>query len=166
MEKSKDRAGYYRDIYNARVKDIEKNRLEVIVHGYMLYCCEDCGFEIKMYLERGLEDRVEYEKTGKHKPVPFIIGCPKCGGFMRHIAWDVGRSDIYTFFTPHDGDGYAGLFADFDAECGLPVIFGLPETEEKVVATGMNRAERRLAAKGRTEAWEANRWHRERSNGK
>lgn len=65
------------------------------VHGVFIYDCvsEQCGERRYMYLEQGLEERCNPQlktPSGKpHKPTPFIIACPKCGGRMQHItsAW-------------------------------------------------------------------------------
>lgn len=56
---------------------------KILVHGYMKYRCKDCKKEWKMWLEKGIEDRREYKKTGKHKPSPFVIKCPYCGGMAK-----------------------------------------------------------------------------------
>ena len=61
----------------------EVNRINIlrrlgtpVVWAYMVYACEDCGNRLFMYLEEGLE-----QGGARHKPVPFAIRCPKCGGF-------------------------------------------------------------------------------------
>lgn len=62
---------------------------KVMVHGSMLYKCERCGNIFKMYLERGLEDRVyEAVHPGTHKPVPFAINCTcERGAIATHQFW-------------------------------------------------------------------------------
>lgn len=75
-------------------KNIEEIPLEreILVHGAMHYKCKDCGRVFRMWLEKGLEDKIQdAEYPGKHKPVPFTIGC-LCGGLMEHVAW---HSDIH-----------------------------------------------------------------------
>lgn len=62
------------------------------VHGIFTYDClnEQCGSRHYMYLEKGLEERCNprLKKTsGKpHKPTPFMICCPECGGRMQHVG--------------------------------------------------------------------------------
>ena len=84
--KYRDKVGIEREIEKAREEIFKQNKNpeeyeDVIVHGYMVYECRDCGTIYKMWLEKGLEDRVQDKKCpDKHKPVPFGIRC-KCGSF-------------------------------------------------------------------------------------
>ena len=92
---------------------------KIMVHGYFIYECEKCGTVFQMYLEKGLEDKVQDKKDPKkHKPVPFIIGCRKCNqGFCKHILWGIGDSDEYE--TLPEGASY---FKNKPKEdCGVPV---------------------------------------------
>lgn len=67
----------------AMTKQAERaeNKEAILVHGAMKYGCEKCGLTWWMFLEKGLEEFGE-----NHKPVPFVIGCPLCGGFARDIS--------------------------------------------------------------------------------
>lgn len=67
----------------AMTRQAEKveNKEAILVHGAMKYGCEKCGLTWWMFLEKGLEEFGE-----NHKPVPFVIGCPLCGGFARDIS--------------------------------------------------------------------------------
>lgn len=80
-----------------------------LVHGYFIYECERCGTVYQMYLDKGLEDRLQDKYyPDKHKPVPFTIMCKECAklaeimerkelyGLCRHILWGIGDSDTYT----------------------------------------------------------------------
>ena len=64
-----------------RVKERNKNKRKLndnpMVWAVMTYRCKDCGAERLMYLENTLERH----NGENHKPVPFGIRCPKCGGF-------------------------------------------------------------------------------------
>lgn len=85
----------------------------ILVHGAMKYGCEKCGFTWWMFLEKGLEEFGE-----DHKPVPFTISCPLCGGFAHDISgiWkfpDGGYEELLA------GESY---FANVDGlDCGVPV---------------------------------------------
>lgn len=50
---------------------------KILVHAYMVYRCEKCGKEFRMWCEKGIEDG--------EKPSPFAIEC-KCGGFASDIS--------------------------------------------------------------------------------
>ena len=90
-----------------------------LIHGQMIYRCEDCGQKWHMHLEIGVED---FGKNGRpHQPCPMFMRC-ECGGTacdisgylpypfqrpifpgMRYFAYDhrsderaCGRSTIYT----------------------------------------------------------------------
>lgn len=85
------------------------------VHGFMVYICEHCGHLVNMYLEMGLED----PNMPGHKPVPFVIPCPKChGNTMSHQFWGVGESDKYEKFSK---DEDYSMFVNLGAyDCGVP----------------------------------------------
>ena len=78
---------------------------DILVHGYFIYQCKDCGAIYRMWLEKGLEDHVQdQEDPESHKPVPFGIRC-KCGGFnCLHILWGIGDSDNYSYLKK--GESY------------------------------------------------------------
>ena len=94
-----------------------------LIHGRMIYRCECCGKSWPMYLEKGIEEFGE-----NHKPSPFTIVCPYCGG----LAMDV--SGIQK--VPGGGyvplpDGY-GYFANVEGrDCGVPTFPPLPTVAEK-----------------------------------
>lgn len=92
---------------------------DVLVHGYFIYQCQDCGAIYRMWLEKGLEDHVQdQEDPESHKPVPFGIRC-KCGGFnCLHILWGIGDSDNYSYLKK--GESYFSNSPDCD--CGKPVL--------------------------------------------
>ena len=56
-------------------KNIETRPPAPLVHGRMIYRCEQCGRSWAMFLEKGIEEFGE-----NHKPSPFTIECPYCGG--------------------------------------------------------------------------------------
>ena len=85
-----------------------------LIHGRMIYRCENCGKSWPMYLEKGIEEFGE-----NHKPSPFTIGCPYCGG------WAMDVSGIQKV----PGGGYVPLpegghyFANMEGKkCGAPVF--------------------------------------------
>lgn len=66
----------------------ESELTDIEVHGYMIYECERCGQRVKMFLEKGLEDKIQDGvNPEKHKPVPFVIACNMCGSMMKHVDW-------------------------------------------------------------------------------
>ncbi len=92
---------------------------KIIIHGAMIYGCQDCGSQWVMYLEKGLEEVCE-----DRKPVPFGIVCPFCGGFH---AYDVSG------YLPLPNTKYAELpegesyFENRpDRDCGTPRIANPP----------------------------------------
>ncbi|MCO7121935.1 hypothetical protein NIA71_08220 [Ihubacter massiliensis] len=98
---------------------------EIQVHGAMLYRCERCCHKQGMWLEKGLEDPIQDELYPElHKPVPFIITCPECGGSMKHIRWD--RDLKLGEYTPIlRGRSY--FRNDPNHHCGIPAIAGEEE---------------------------------------
>lgn len=55
---------------------------KIYVHGYMVYKCENCGKEFRMWCEKGVEDGRE---TTNSVPSPFVIR-HNCGGFAKDIS--------------------------------------------------------------------------------
>ena len=85
----------------------------ILVHGAMKYGCENCGLTWWMFLEKGLEEFGE-----NHKPVPFIIRCPVCGGFARDISGTCKFPDGGYRELPQ-GEAY---FANVEGQdCGVPM---------------------------------------------
>lgn len=117
---AKDRLDEFKGILEKR-KKLALETAPHIVHGYMVYKCDDCNRIYNMYLEKGLEDPVSDEAGGKHKPVPFAIVCPKCFGSAYHIAWRVGSSDEYEELE----SGKNFFMNDENEDCGIPVIFNV-----------------------------------------
>lgn len=92
---------------------------DILVHGYYIYECRECGAVYKMWLEKGLEDKVQDKKyPEKHKPVPFGIRC-KCGSFdCFHILWGFEATDEYDLLKK--GESY--FKNDPKEKCGVPVL--------------------------------------------
>ena len=94
---------------------------KVIVHGYMVYRCEKCGKEFRMWCEKGIEDG--------EKPSPFVIR-HTCGGFAKDISGlfriDKPRPNpMLTYDAGYmilpEGESY---FANRkDSKCGVPTFF-------------------------------------------
>lgn len=83
-----------------------------MVWAFMMYNCEDCGQWTKMYLESSLE-----RHNGKnHKPVPFGIICPNCGGF--HCYDRSGLIKLYEERALRNGEHY--FKDDPKQDCGIP----------------------------------------------
>lgn len=84
-----------------------------MVHGRMLYRCENCGERWFMYLEKGIEEFGE-----NHKPSPFTIGCPYCGGWASDVS-GIQKVPGGGYVPLRDGYSY---FANMeDRDCGVPV---------------------------------------------
>lgn len=100
-------------------EDISKE-LSHPVHGFMIYECEKCGAIFRMWLDKGLEDRVaDAVNPQLHKPVPFCIGCRKCeNGFAKHILWGIGDNNEYEEIP--EGANY--FENSSDESCGKPII--------------------------------------------
>ena len=106
----------------------EQHKRPPLIHGRMIYNCGLCGNSWPMYLEKGVE-----EFGANHKPSPFTITCPYCGG----LAMDV--SGIQK--VPGGGyvplpDGY-GYFANVEGrDCGVPTFPPPPTVAEKAAVVG------------------------------
>ena len=106
----------------------EQRTLPPLIHGRMIYRCECCGKSWPMYLEKGIEEFGE-----NHKPSPFTIACPYCGG------WAMDVSGIQK--VPGGGyvplpDGY-GYFANVEGrDCGVPTFPPPPTVAEKAAVVG------------------------------
>ena len=94
----------------------ERENEKVLVWAVMIYRCADCGFEIPMYLENTLERH----NGNDHKPVPFGMVCPECGGY--HCYDDVSKFRILTVERPlREGESYFKDSHKYD--CGIPIIW-------------------------------------------
>lgn len=111
-------------------RGIEPRKDAPLVHGRMLYRCECCGESWFMYLEKGIEEFGE-----NHKPSPFTIACPYCGG------WAMDVSGIQKLLS----GGYIQLpgsyhyFANVeDHPCGVPMLYetGIAQSGAKIVVVG------------------------------
>lgn len=89
---------------------------DVYVHGAMKYLCRKCGISWWMFLEKGLE-----EFGDNHKPVPFVIGCPLCGGDAMDVSGIMKIPDIQKGYAVlPDGESYFHNVPEKD--CGVPVF--------------------------------------------
>lgn len=94
-----------------------------LVHGRMIYRCEQCGRSWAMFLEKGIEEFGE-----DHKPSPFTIGCPYCGGWAMDVS---GIQKIPGGYIPLPEGGH--YFANTEGKnCGAPVFCAerLQESDE------------------------------------
>lgn len=105
--------------YMAEQTKVEPQGETILVHGAMKYGCEKCGLTWWMFLEKGLEEFGE-----NHKPVPFVIACPLCGGFARDISGIVKFPEGGYKELPA-GEAY---FANVDGkDCGVAVTDAIKE---------------------------------------
>lgn len=130
----------HKDELERKEKPIKREKTEVQgekyvkikhpVHGFFIYECNRCGTVYQMYLDKGLEDRLQdilYPE--KHKPVPFSFMCRECAkvaevmrdkrfyGTCYHILWGIGDSDEYTELPK----GASYFKNDPKEDCGVPV---------------------------------------------
>ena len=114
----------------------ERRETAPLIHGRMLYRCECCGESWFMYLEKGIEEFGE-----NHKPSPFMIACPHCGGFASDVSG----------IQKAPGGGYVPLpggcryFANMeDRDCGVPMLYetGIVPSGAKIVVVGLGRDNR------------------------
>lgn len=119
----------YKTIMSERI--IEASKQDHIIHGYMVYRCEHCANIYVMWLEKGLEDPTDDEKTGMHKPVPFGITCPACGGTATHTLFSLGKDSLgknYKSYQKYVEQPNRLIYRNFfwndpTTDCGVPVIF-------------------------------------------
>lgn len=119
----------HRTIMTERINEINKE--DHIIHGYMIYQCEHCNNIYVMWLEKGLEDPTDDQKTGRHKPVPFGISCPICGGVATHTLWSFGKDSLgknYKSYQKYVDQPARLIYRNFFwndpiSDCGVPVIF-------------------------------------------
>ena len=110
---------------------IEASKQDHTIHGYMVYQCEHCNNIYVMWLEKGLEDPTDDEKTGMHKPVPFGITCPACGGIATHSLFSFGEDSLgknYKSYQKYVEQPNRLIYRNFfwndpTTDCGVPVIF-------------------------------------------
>lgn len=102
---------------------------DIIIHGYMIYRCKECGSIYVLWLEKGLEDPTNDQNGGQHKPVPFGIVCPLCGGQAFHSFWDATGDTLgknyrpYKDYTNSSGLIYENFFwNDPNSPHGVPII--------------------------------------------
>ena len=97
---------------------------QVIIHAGMKYHCLFCHREWWMMLEKGLE-----EHGPDHKPVPFIISCPYCGGRAQDVS---GLVKMKREAPLPKGVNYFSNSKKSD--CGKPVCFNLKKPHTEAVA--------------------------------
>lgn len=111
----------------------ERRETAPLVHGRMVYHCECCGESWFMYLEKGIEEFGE-----NHKPSPFVMACPHCGGWASDVSGIQKAS----------GGGYVPLlggcryFANLeDRDCGVPMLYetGIVPSGAKTVVVGLGQ---------------------------
>lgn len=128
MKISEDqRIHYLEDMRDKAIKAIGK---DFKIHGFMIYQCEDCNSIYVMWLAEGLEDPTDDAKTGKHKPVPFGIVCPACGGTAFHKFLGVGKLTLgqnHRSYKDYISQQNKLLYENFfwndpDSDCGVPII--------------------------------------------
>lgn len=110
---------------------IEASKQDHTIHGYMVYQCEHCNNIYVMWLEKGLGDPTDDEKTGMHKPVPFGFICPACGGRATHTLWSLGKDSLgknYKSYQKYVEQPNRLIYRNFfwndpTTDCGVPVIF-------------------------------------------
>lgn len=86
-----------------------------LVHGRMIYHCEQCGKSWAMFLEKGIEEFGE-----DHKPSPFTICCPYCGGWAMDVA-GIQKLPCGGYMPLPDRASYFENREDRD--CGVPVFY-------------------------------------------
>ena len=115
----------------------ERHTRQPLIHGRMIYRCEQCGKSWPMYLEKGVE-----EFGANHKPSPFTITCPYCGGLAMDMS-GIQKVPGGGYVTLPDGYGY---FANLeDRDCGVPMLrkTGTAPSGEKIVMVGQEQHNRR-----------------------
>ena len=124
---------YQLEKYKAMMSEllIEASKQDHTIHGYMVYQCEHCNNIYVMWLEKGLEDPTDDEKTRIHKPVPFVFICPACGGMAIHALWSLGKDSLgknYKSYQKYVERPNRLIYRNFfwndpTTDCGVPVIF-------------------------------------------
>lgn len=109
-----------------------------LAHGRMIYRCEQCGRSWAMFLEKGIEEFGE-----NHKPSPFAIGCPYCGGWAMDVS---GIQKIPGGYIPLPEGGH--YFANMEGKnCGAPVFCAERLQEEDGVSELIAEALARLKSR-------------------
>ena len=118
----------------------ERHTRQPLIHGRMIYRCEQCGKSWPMYLEKGVE-----EFGANHKPSPFTITCPYCGGLAMDVS-GIQKVPGGGYVTLPDGYGY---FANLeDRACGVPMLYevGIVRSGAKILIADeldlLNRCQR------------------------
>lgn len=100
----------------------EQRKRQPLIHGRMIYRCEQCGNSWPMYLEKGIEEFGE-----NHKPSPFMIVCPFCEEWAMDVSGIqkvpgggyVPLPDGYSYFANVEGKDYGvPTFPTKDLEAG------------------------------------------------
>ncbi len=123
-----------------REKIIEVSKQDHTIHGYMVYQCEHCNVIYVMWLEKGLADPTDDEKTGMHKPVPYGFICPACGGMAVHTLWHLGEDSLgknYKSYQKYVEQPNRLIYRNFFwndpmIDCGVPIILEPDYFPEKI----------------------------------
>ena len=106
----------------------EQHKRPPLIHGRMIYNCGLCGNSWPMYLEKGVE-----EFGANHKPSPFTISCPYCGGMAMDVS-GIQKVPGGGYVPLPDGYGY---FANVEGrDCGVPTFPPPPTVAEKAAVVG------------------------------
>ena len=106
----------------------EQRKRPPLIHGRMIYNCGLCGNSWPMYLEKGVE-----EFGANHKPSPFTISCPYCGGMAMDVS-GIQKVPGGGYVPLPDGYGY---FANVEGrDCGVPTFPPPPTVAEKAAVGG------------------------------
>lgn len=106
----------------------EQHKRTPMIHGRIIYNCGLCGNSWPMYLEKGVE-----EFGANHKPSPFTITCPYCGGLAMDVS-GIQKVPGGGYVPMPDGYGY---FANVEGrDCGVPTFPPPPTVAEKAAAVG------------------------------
>lgn len=125
-----------------------------LVHGRMIYRCECCGKSWPMYLEKGIEEFGE-----NHKPSPFTIACPYCGGWAMDVSGILKVPGGGYVPLPEGGHYFANME---DKNCGVPVFCAERLQESNEAQTVIADALARLKSREMEMCREAMREERER----
>lgn len=145
MKLSGDQLIHYLENMNERAIKALENDFKI--HGFMIYQCKDCKSIYVMWLAEGLEDPTNDRLTGNHKPVPFGIVCPACGGEAYHEFWGATQWSLsmsYRSYKDYISQQGRLLYENFfwndpESDCGVPIIinpdypFGL-EADKRCVS--------------------------------
>lgn len=147
MRLSEDRLRHYIKAMSEKTIEVMKNDFKI--HGFMIYQCQECNSIYVMWLAEGLEDPTDDAKTGKHKPVPYGITCPSCGGIAFHSFFNVGKMTLgmnHRSYKDYISQQNKLLYENFfwndpESESGVPIIFSndYPMVDPRMTLKILNR---------------------------